>query len=135
MATTKVLISAPQDRERRSILRMTGRYLMSLERDGHQEASAKLVEIWVFCGAFHCARCKVSKRVAIRGIFNIAKRWHCYRMDPAPEQLESLHAMAAQEDVIHAMEPERIVRASVQGDLGEYVREGGEMQLMLSLAS
>jgi hypothetical protein len=47
MATTKVLIRAPQAPERLAAARMTGRYLVTIEPDAHREISARLNKVGI----------------------------------------------------------------------------------------
>jgi subtilisin family serine protease len=121
MAITKVLISAPEDKERRAALRMTGRYLVTMQSDAHQDVAAKLSDAG-FSVAHPMQPGARSARALPVGSYMMLPNVGIAVVDPSPEQRDTVHSLAARNDSIVSMEPERIVRAVSQENLSEYVR-------------
>jgi subtilisin family serine protease len=121
MAITKILSRAPQARERRAALRMTGRYLLTAQKGGHDEIAAKLSASG-FGAAIPVPHGVTAARALPRGNHLMLSRVGVAVVDPLPEQEEALQRLAAQEDAVAALEPERIVRAVRQDTLSGYLR-------------
>jgi subtilisin family serine protease len=119
--TTKVLIRAPQDRERRAAMRMTGRYLMTIKKDAHQDVAAKLTAAG-FSAAHPLPPGARSASALPSGGYMTLPNVGIAVVDPTADQHDPLHALAASEDAVVAIEPERIVRAVAPKDLDDYVR-------------
>src|SRR6266852_543975 len=121
MAVTKILVRAPQEHERRAALRMTGRYLVTYQKDAHQEVSGRLSAAG-FSAANPLGPSAKSAKPLPRGGHLGLPNIGVSVVDPLPDQEDSLHSLAASDDAIKAMEPERIVGAVSGENLSEYVR-------------
>src|SRR5215469_13471519 len=110
MLTVKTLTRLPQDRERRASARMTGRYLMTIDRDAHQHISSRLASINLVA-----ATAPSSHAVATRALpsnnYMMLPKIGVGVVDIPPDQGDALYRMAAEENAVFALEPERIVRA------------------------
>jgi hypothetical protein len=120
MADSKTLMRVPQDRERRAAARMTGRYLVTVQKDAHQEVAAKLAT----AGFRPAPALKVAgaAKPLPRGGLIMMPNVGVAVVDPGPEQEEALQKLAADEGAIIALEPERIVHASATESLNDYMR-------------
>ena len=114
MATTKVLIRAPQAPERRAAARMTGRYLVTIEPGAPREISTRLNKVGIK-PAPPLPRAATSAKPLPNGSHLILRNVGVVLIDPKPEQEDALHRFAAQERAVIALEPERIVRAARDG--------------------
>jgi subtilisin family serine protease len=121
MPLTKVLIRAPQDRERRAAARMTGRYLLTIQQGAQEDVTAKLAETGLRA-ATPVQHAAASAHPLPRGEHLMLSHLGIAVIDAAPDQENALHTMAAQHDAVMALEPERIVRAVGQECVLEYVR-------------
>src|SRR5215471_3271040 len=121
MATTKVLIRAPQAPERRAAARMTGRYLITIEPSAHQHITARLSKAG-FKAASPLPRGAMSASALPDGSHLNLKNIGIALVDPTPEQEDTLHSIAANERAVLALEPERIVRAVDIEIVNDYVR-------------
>jgi hypothetical protein len=110
VAISKVLIRAPASPERLAAARMTGRYLVTLQPDGHKDISAKLNKMGLKA-ATPLPRVAMSAKPLPDGSHLSLQRIGIMLVDPKPNQEDALHQMAAQESGVIAIEPERIVRA------------------------
>ena len=122
MTISKILMRVPQERERRTAARMTGRYLITLQKDAHKEVSTKLA-------ATGFKPCPGLPKIASAGAKPMPRGSQMMLpnigvavVDPGPDQEEALHKLAADEGAITAVEPERIVQASEVEDLSDYMR-------------
>jgi subtilisin family serine protease len=118
MPKPKVLIRAPQEPERRTAALMTGRYLMTVHPDAHDEVSAKLDETGIK-QAVPLPQAAAAKPLP-DGMFIPLKDIGVSLVDPTDAQEDELHSLAEREDGVLALEPERIVRAV--GNTQDYVR-------------
>jgi subtilisin family serine protease len=117
----KTLIRVPADRERRAAARMTGRYLMTLRPEAHPEIVNALTTIGIAAATPIPAGAQTARALPI-GHHILFPHVGIAVVDPTPGQQEDeLHAMAAQDASVFALEPERINSAVVQ-DTAEYVR-------------
>jgi subtilisin family serine protease len=121
MAITKILMRVPQDQERRAALSMTGRYILTVHKDAHQEASAKLSTSG-FAAATPIPSGASMARALPRGSHLMLPHIGIAVVDPLPDQEDALNRWAAQEDAVIALEPERIVRAVRLESMSDYVR-------------
>lgn len=121
MATTKILTFAPQDRERRAALRLTGRYIITYKKDARQAVASRLAETGFSAAQPLPAGARTAKTLPSGGYLTLSNVGIAL-VDPTNEQHESLHVMAAQEDSILAMEPERINQTVARENSSEYVR-------------
>jgi subtilisin family serine protease len=121
MPTTKVLIRAPEAAERRVAERMTGRYLMTVEPDSHQEITAKLTKTGFKAATPLPATAKLAKAMP-DGTHLPLRNVGISLVDPKPDQEDALHRFAAQERAVVALEPERIARAVDLGASSDYLR-------------
>jgi hypothetical protein len=128
MATTKVLIRAPQAPERRAAARMTGRYLVTIEPDAHREISTRLNRIGLKA-ASPLPRVATSAKPLPDGSQLTLRNVGVALVDPKPDQEDALHRFAAQERAVIALEPERIVRA-VEVDRASDLYAAGATQWM-----
>jgi subtilisin len=116
MAISKVLIRAPASPERLAAARMTGRYLVTMQPDAQKDISAKLNRMGMKAVA-PLPRAAVSAKPMPDGSHQALAQIGIALVDPKSNQEDSLHQMAAQENGVLAIEPERIVRAvTVQED-------------------
>ena len=112
----------PQERERRTAARMTGRYLITLQKDAHKEVSNKLAATgFKPCSGLPKIASAAAKPMP-RGSQMMLPNIGVAVVDPGPDQEEALHKMAADDGAIMAVEPERIVQASEAEDLSDYMR-------------
>ena len=121
MATTKVLIRAPQAPERRAAARMTGRYLMTIQPDAHREISTRLNRVG-FKAAPPLPRVATSAKPLPDGTHLTLRNVGVALVDPKPDQEDALQRLAAQERAVIALEPERIVRAVEVDRARDYLR-------------
>jgi subtilisin family serine protease len=121
MATTKVLIRAPQAPERRAAARMTGRYLVTIEPDAHREISTRLNRVGLKA-ASPLPRVATSAKPLPDGSQLTLRNVGVALVDPKPDQEDALHRFAAQERAVIALEPERIVRAVEVDRASDYLR-------------
>ena len=121
MATNKILIRAPQAPERRAAARMTGRYLMTVEPGAHQEMTTKLNKAGL-TQAKPLPRGAMSAKALPNGSQLPLRHVGVSLVDPKPEQEDKLHAMAAAERGVIALEPERMQRAVETNAMTQYVR-------------
>lgn len=121
MATSKILTLAPQDRERRAALRMTGRYIITYKKEARQTLAAKLAETG-FSAAPPIPHGAKAVNALPSGEYISLNNIGVALVDPTHEQHESLHLMAAQEDAVLAMEPERINQTVSRDPSNDYVR-------------
>lgn len=120
MTKQKTLMRVPQDRERRAAMRLTGRYILTVEPLAHPEITAKLESMGVS-----------SAKSAEKGAASVKPlpRGHCIHLprlgvsiiDPDEAQEDSLQALAAENAAVIALEPERVNLTSAF-DLKEYLR-------------
>lgn len=118
MPNPKVLLRAPAEPERRAAAFMTGRYLMTIHPDAHDEISAKLDETGIK-QALPIPHAAAAKPLP-DGMFIPLKGIGVSLVDPTEAQEDKLHGLAAREDGVLALEPERIARAV--GGTPDYVR-------------
>jgi subtilisin len=121
MATTKVLIRAPQAPERLAAARMTGRYLVTIQPDAHREISARLNKVGIK-SAPPLPRVATSAKPLADGSHLTLRKVGVALVDPKPDQEDALHRFAAQERAVIALEPERIVRAVEADRASDYLR-------------
>ena len=99
MATTKVLIRAPQAPERRAAARMTGRYLVTIEPGAPREISTRLNKVGIK-PAPPLPRAATSAKPLPNGSHLILRNVGVVLIDPKPEQEDALHRFAAQERAV-----------------------------------
>jgi subtilisin len=121
MPETKIIMTVPQSRERRAAARMTGRYLMTMDERAGSEITAKLTDKG-FGAATPLSRDASVAHSIQPGHQMALSNVGVAVVDPTPDQAETLHQFAAQEDGVIALEPERIVRAVQQIDVLAYIR-------------
>lgn len=121
MPTAKILMRVPQDRERRAALRMTGRYLLTVQKTAHQDIAAKLSTCG-FGAATPIPPGVTVARALPPGNHLMLPHVGVAVVDPLPDQQEALHRLAAQEEAVVALEPERIVRIVRRDTLSDYLR-------------
>jgi subtilisin len=121
MAVAKVLIRAPADRERRASQRLTGRYLVTVQKGAHGDLASKLSAAG-FASPNPLKAGAMSAHALPQGGHISFPNLGIALVDPLPGQEDALHTMAATEDTILSLEPERIVRAVGQVDADEYIR-------------
>jgi len=121
MAMTKVLIRVSQAPERRASANMTGRYLMTMQPEAHNEISGKLSKAG-FKAAAPLPRIAMAANALPRGSQLGLRHIGVSLIDPNPEQEDTLHNLAAQERGVIALEPERIARAVSMESSTDYIR-------------
>jgi subtilisin family serine protease len=100
---------------------MTGRYLMTLRPETHKEIASALASIGIAAATPIATGAQTARAMPI-GHHIVFPRVGVAVIDPTPGQQEDeLHAMAAREANVFALEPERINRTVIQ-DVAEYVR-------------
>jgi subtilisin family serine protease len=100
---------------------MTGRYLMTLQPDAHQEVAAKLNKAG-FKAATPLPKGATSANPLPDGTHLQLRHVDVSLVDPKPNQEDLLHSLAAQERAIVALEPERIVSSLETNDTADYLR-------------
>jgi subtilisin family serine protease len=118
MASSKILISAPQDKERRAAMGLTGRYIMTMRKDAHQDVAMRLSGAGFSAASLVPPGAKTAHPLAAGGYLTLPNVGIAV-VAPTADQHDALHSVAAQDAAILAMEPERIVRALASTD---YVR-------------
>src|SRR5271154_1162390 len=119
MANAKILIRAPESPERRAAARMTGRYLMTVQSDAHDEISAQLNKAGMMA-AKPLPRIAGAAKPFPDGTHLALKHIGVSLIDPTPQQEDMLQSMAARDSGVIALEPERMVRAVES--MSDYVR-------------
>ena len=110
MAISKILMRVPASPERRAAACMTGRYLVTMHPDASKDISAKLNKMGLKAAA-PLPRIAASAKPMPSGSHLALPKIGISLVDPKPNQEDPLHQMAAQENGVIAIEPERIVRA------------------------
>jgi subtilisin family serine protease len=118
MASAKILISAPREKERQAAMGLTGRYIMTLRKEAHQDVAMRLSSAGFSAANPVPSGARTAQPLAA-GAFLTLPNVGIAVVDPTADQHDALHSMAAQDASILAMEPERIVRAVTSTD---YVR-------------
>ena len=119
--TVKTLIRAPQSPERLAAARMTGRYLVTLQPDGKHDVSDKLNKIGIKTATPLPHLAATAKPMA-DGAHILLKGLNIALVDPSPEQEDAFHNLAAREQAVIAVEPERIRRIVSPSKSDDYVR-------------
>jgi subtilisin len=121
MPATKTIVRVPRERERRAAGRMTGRYLVTIQKDAHQHVSDELAKKGFQVPPPLAKGAAVAKTMPRSGQI-VLPNVGVAVVDPSPEQEDALHKLAAEEGAILALEPERIVRTTESENLSEYMR-------------
>ena len=118
----KTILSVPAEPERRAALRYTGRYLMTYASGSHDSVRQSLSEM----GAAPATPLPIeaqSARPLASGHFILMPNIAVAVVDPANAAHEGqIQAMAAQDDQVLALEPERIVSAVGIEPVGTYLQ-------------
>jgi hypothetical protein len=120
MPATKILTRMPDAPERRAALRMTGRYLITIEDGAHSEVSAKLSKAGFKAAPPLPAKATAAKAMPAGAHISLPNIGVAL-VDPAGRD-DKLHSLAAEERAIIALEPERIVRAVGNAGAADYAR-------------
>lgn len=121
MVTTKVLARMPREPERRAAARMTGRYLVTMQKDAHVEVAQRLDGLKL-SSAVALAKNARSARPLPSSAYLLLPQVGIGIVDALPEQEDHLFKTAAESGAITALEPERIVRAIGSQDLQPYLQ-------------
>ncbi len=118
---TKTLVRVPRERERRAAARMTGRYILTTQPGDHTLASHGLAAVGLPVVEPKAESVEKAKPLPA-GSHMVLKNIGAIVIDPKPDQEDALHAFAARDDAVIALEPERIVKAVLRDTTPEYVR-------------
>jgi subtilisin family serine protease len=118
----KVILRVPPERERRAAQRLSGRYVLTFAKGAH-DAALQQLEASGGTAAKPLAADAQSARALDKGHYILLPNLAVAVVDPIDAAHEDrIHATAAREDWVIALEPERIVSAVTTEPLGTYLQ-------------